>query len=136
MTVRHLLTHTSGLIDYEDLIAGGTTVQLRDADVLRLLEAENRPYFLAGNELPLQQRRLLLLASSPLALRGMDFASLLRKRIFLPLGMQGTVAFEAGISVVPHRAFGYSARPRVLDARRPKPDERDLGRRRHLLLPR
>jgi CubicO group peptidase (beta-lactamase class C family) len=38
----------------------------------------------------------------------MDFASFLRRRIFEPLGMQETVAFEAGISAVAHRAFGYS----------------------------
>ena len=43
MAIRHLLAHTSGLIDYEDLIPEGTTLQLRDADVLRLLEAEDRP---------------------------------------------------------------------------------------------
>ncbi|MGH9562985.1 MAG: serine hydrolase domain-containing protein, partial [Terracidiphilus sp.] len=40
---------------------------------------------------------------------GLDFASFLRERIFRPLGMQNTVAFEAGISTVAHRAFGYSA---------------------------
>ena len=40
---------------------------------------------------------------------GNDFATYLREHIFQPLGMQNTVAFEAGISAVAHRAFGYSA---------------------------
>src|ERR1700736_1714907 len=36
IVIRQLLTHTSGLIDYEDLIPDGTTAPLCDAGVLRL----------------------------------------------------------------------------------------------------
>jgi CubicO group peptidase (beta-lactamase class C family) len=39
---------------------------------------------------------------------GMRFADFLRERIFKPLKMQNTLAFEEGISTVPNRAFGYS----------------------------
>ncbi|MBO1704404.1 serine hydrolase, partial [Eubacterium callanderi] len=31
-----------------------------------------------------------------------------RERIFLPLGMRDTVAYERGVSNVAHRAYGYS----------------------------
>jgi CubicO group peptidase (beta-lactamase class C family) len=108
IAVRHFLTHTSGLIDYEDLIPDGTTEQLRDADVLRLLEAENRSYFPPGANYRYSNSGYSLLASVAARASGMDFAAFLRRRIFQPLGMQDTVAFEAGISVVAHRAFGYS----------------------------
>ena len=37
ITVRHLLTHTSGLLAYEDLIPPGTTISVLDQDVLRIL---------------------------------------------------------------------------------------------------
>jgi len=37
ITVRHLLTHTSGLIDYEDVIPAGTRFRCWNRDVLRLL---------------------------------------------------------------------------------------------------
>jgi CubicO group peptidase (beta-lactamase class C family) len=107
--IRHLLTHASGLIDYEDLIPDGRTAQLRDADVLGLLETENRGYFPPGSAYRYSNSGYSLLALIVGRASGEDFASFLRERIFQPLGMQNTVAFESGISVVPHRAFGYSA---------------------------
>src|ERR1017187_1098425 len=48
ITVRHLLTHTSGLIDYEDVIPKGTEIPVLDRDVLRLLMQQDRTYFPPG----------------------------------------------------------------------------------------
>jgi CubicO group peptidase (beta-lactamase class C family) len=109
ITIRHLLTHTSGLIDYEDLIQGETSRQLRDVDVLSLLEAEGRTYFPPGTSFRYSNSGYVLLALIVERASGTDFAAFLRERIFLPLGMRNTVAFEAGVSVVPYRAYGYSA---------------------------
>jgi len=109
MTVRELLTHTSGLIDYEDLIPADTTQQLRDADVLRLLESQDRTYFAPGTSYRYSNSGYALLALIVARASGMDFATFLRQRIFLPLGMHGTVAYEAGVSSIAHRAYGYSA---------------------------
>jgi CubicO group peptidase (beta-lactamase class C family) len=109
MVIRHLLTHTSGLIDFEDVIPEGSTSQLLDADVLELLEAENRSYFPPGTSYRYSNSGYSLLALIAGLASGKDFAAFLRERIFLPLGMQNTVAFEAGISAVVHRAFGHSA---------------------------
>jgi CubicO group peptidase (beta-lactamase class C family) len=109
IVIRHLLTHTSGIAHYEELIPVGTTWPLRDADVLRLLEAESRGYFPPGTRYCYSNSGYCLLALIVEQASGRDFASFLRERIFQPLGMQNTVAFEAGISAVLHRAFGYSA---------------------------
>ena len=109
IVIRHLLTHTSGLVDYEDLIPDGTTSPLRDADVLGLLEAENRGYFPPGTGYRYSNSGYSLLALIAGRASAKDFASFLRERIFRTLGMHGTVALEAGISAVAHRAFGYSA---------------------------
>src|ERR1700676_142618 len=105
MLVRHLLTHTSGVIDFEDLIPEGTTAQVHDADVLRLLQAENRGYFTPGARYRYSNSGYVLLALIVGRASGEDFASFLRNRIFLPLGMRTTVAFEEGVSIVAHRAF-------------------------------
>jgi CubicO group peptidase (beta-lactamase class C family) len=109
ITIRHLLTHTSGLIDFEDLIQGVTSRQLHDADVLSLLEAQDRTHFPPGTSFRYSNSGYVLLALIVERACGTDFAAFLRERIFLPLGMRNTVAFEDGISAVPHRAYGYSA---------------------------
>ena len=59
ITVRHLLTHTSGLLDYEDLIPKGTEMPVLDRDVLRLLMKQDKTYFPPGSQVPLQQFRVL-----------------------------------------------------------------------------
>jgi CubicO group peptidase (beta-lactamase class C family) len=108
ITVRHLLTHTSGLIDYEDVMPEGLTAQLHDADVLRLLESQDRTYFAPGSNYRYSNSGYALLALIVARASGKDFATFLRERIFQPLGMQNTVAFEEGVSTVPNRAYGYS----------------------------
>ncbi len=110
VTLRELLTHTSGLLDYEDLIPEGTTRQVQDADVLRLLETQNRTDFAPGTRYRYSNTGYALLALVVARASGEDFASFLRERIFQPLGMRATVAYEAGISSVAHRAFGYTYR--------------------------
>jgi CubicO group peptidase (beta-lactamase class C family) len=119
ITIRHLLTHTSGLIDYEDVIPADATAQVHDADVLRLLEGQNRTYFAAGSGYRYSNSGYSLLALIVGRASGTDFASFLRARIFRPLGMDGTVAHEEGISTVVHRAYGYS----VVDGRWTRTDQ-------------
>jgi CubicO group peptidase (beta-lactamase class C family) len=109
MIVRHLLTHTSGLIDYEDVIPQERSAQLRDDDVLHLLEGENRRHFPPGSQYRYSNSGYALLALIVERASGERYAEFLQKRIFQPLDMQSTVAFEAGISAISHRAFGYSA---------------------------
>lgn len=109
MTLRQLLTHTSGLIDYEEVMPATTTRQLHDADVLHLLEQENRTYFPPGTSYRYSDSGYSLLSLVAAKASGLDFASFLRERIFRPLQMNATVAYEEGVSMVRHRAYGYSA---------------------------
>ncbi len=108
ITIRHLLTHTSGLIDYEDVIPSGTTKQLKDAGVLRLLETQTSTYFAPGTSYRYSNSGYALLALIVEKASGQRFADFLHDRIFAPLGMKTTVAHEEGISTVVHRAYGYS----------------------------
>lgn len=109
VTIRQLLTHSSGLIDYEDLVAATTTRQLVDADVLALLEREDRTYFPPGSSYRYSNGGYALLALIAERASGRSFADFLRDRIFGPLGMAGTAACRNGIGEISRRAYGYSA---------------------------
>ena len=109
VTLRQLLTHTSGILDFEELIPAATTAQLRDPDVLELLKQEDRTYFPPGGGYRYSNSGYVLLAAVAAAASGMDYASMLRERIFRPLGMNRSVAHEKGSPAISNRAYGYSA---------------------------
>src|SRR5688572_2480900 len=108
VTIRQLLTHTSGLIDYEDVIPPSMAGQLHDANVLELLKTQDRTYFPPGTGYRYSNGGYALLALIIERASGQSFADFLRERIFRPLGMTGTVAHQEGVSTVANRAFGYS----------------------------
>ena len=108
VTLTHLLTHTSGIIDYEDVMAPDTKVQVHDADVLKLLETQDSSYFKPGTSYRYSNSAYSLLALIVERASGKRFASFLHDRIFKPLGMSHTVAFEDGVSTVANRAYGYT----------------------------
>ena len=103
ITVEHLLTHSSGLVDYEDVIPDGTTEQLLDRDVLRILEGEKRLYFAPGTSYRYSNSGYALLALIVEKTSGQSFRTFLREKIFLPLGMKNT-----DVADVRNRAYGYS----------------------------
>ena len=106
--IRHLLSHTSGLVDYEDFVPDTQTVQVLDADVLKLLSKIDTMYFPAGAKFRYSNSGFALLALVVEAVSGQPFALFLKQNIFEPLGMKHTVAFQNGISTVENRAFGHS----------------------------
>jgi CubicO group peptidase (beta-lactamase class C family) len=108
ITIRHLLTHTSGLVDYEDIMPPDLAVQLRDADVLQLLEKERRLYFEPGTAYRYSNGAYALLALIVERVSGRRFQAFLTERIFEPLGMHNTLAYVQEGPFVPHRAYGYS----------------------------
>ena len=108
ITLRQLLAHTSGLVDYEDLMQEPYDGQIRDAGVLALLEKENRLYFAPGSAYRYSNSGYALLALVVERASGMAYPDFLRSRIFQPLGMRGSMAYVAGGPEVPHRAFGHS----------------------------
>jgi CubicO group peptidase (beta-lactamase class C family) len=108
ITLRHVLTHTSGLVDYEDLMAADYRGQIRDAGVLELLAKENRLYFAPGSAYRYSNSGYALLSLVVERASGMDYPTFVHRRIFAPLGMHDTLAYVAGGPGVNHRAYGYS----------------------------
>jgi CubicO group peptidase (beta-lactamase class C family) len=81
---------------------------LRDNDVLRLLEGEDRLYFPAGSSYRYSNSGYSLLALVVERASGVSFQSFLQRRIFEPLSMRNTLAFVKEGPAIANRAFGYA----------------------------
>jgi len=113
ITIREILNHTSGLVDYEDImakqypgIADDKIPQIKDAGVLDLLKHETGTKFTPGTRWAYSNSGYVLLATVVEKRSGMRFGDFLQARIFTPLEMTGTIAYEKGRNEVAHRAYG------------------------------
>lgn len=114
ITVRHLLTHTSGIADYEALMLAAEPQppyspvhQIQDDAVLALLQTPAAPDFIAGDRWSYSNSGYVLLGLIVAKVSGQPFGDFLNDRIFRPLGMRDTVLFRAGQNTVSRRAMGY-----------------------------
>jgi CubicO group peptidase (beta-lactamase class C family) len=108
VTIRMLLTHTSGLWAYEDFVPDSQATQVHDADVPALIAHADSNYFTPGSAYRYSNTGYALLALIVERVSGQRYASFLHDRIFAPLGMTSTVAYENGVSTVANRALGYT----------------------------
>ena len=115
ITIRNLLNHTSGLLDYEDLMAQpapGTlpeaVPQIKDAGVLQLLKQQKTTKFPPGTKWDYSNSGYVVLAMVVERVSGQRFGQFLHDRIFVPLEMKQTVAYEKGKNTVTHRAYGHT----------------------------
>jgi CubicO group peptidase (beta-lactamase class C family) len=104
ITVRHLLTHTSGLKDY-----GDDEVDLRkdygEDDLLRIMQALPLE-FEPGTQWSYSNSGYLLLGLLTSRLAGRHWSEFQRERIFAPLGMTTTQVITER-DIVRNRAAGY-----------------------------
>jgi CubicO group peptidase (beta-lactamase class C family) len=117
ISIRHLLQHTSGLLDYEDLMpkqGGGRPSeeirQIRDDEVLDLLKRESRTKYAPGTRWDYSNSGYVILGLVVGKVSGLPFGDFLHQRIFSPLKMDRSVAYQKGRNEVPGRAFGHSLR--------------------------
>ena len=106
ITLRQLLSHRSGLVDYEDFVADDAP-QVRDADVLKILESQDRTLFEPGKGYQYSNSGFALLALVVERASKQAYPAFLRERIFEPLGMKATLARVDEGPAVPNRAYGY-----------------------------
>lgn len=108
ITIKNILQHTSGLLAYEDYMSDTLTVQLKDIDVLEILMKQDSTYFPPGTQHRYSNSGYAILALIVEKVSGKTFAQFLHDRIFVPLQMDNTIAFEKNISTVSNRAYGYA----------------------------
>ena len=107
VTIRHLLTHTSGLPDYDNDVPD-TTPQLSDADVQAFVGKQTSLLFAPGEKYRYSNTGYAILARIIEHRSGQSYPAFLKARIFKPLGMKHTVAHVAGADTISNRAYGHS----------------------------
>jgi CubicO group peptidase (beta-lactamase class C family) len=105
VTLRHLLTHTSGLPEYETLLPKDDKTQILDKDVVRLV-AKQILELKPGSRYKYGNTGYVLLAQVVERVSKQPFAEFLKKNIFTPLGMNDSIAYEAK-TPIKNRAYGY-----------------------------
>jgi CubicO group peptidase (beta-lactamase class C family) len=112
ITLRHLLTHTSGLRDQWDLLslARGRFEEDRitEADVLEIVARQKALNFVPGTEYLYSNTGYTLLGTIVRRVSGKSLRAFADERIFKPLGMQHTHFHDDYTMVVKSRAAGYN----------------------------
>jgi CubicO group peptidase (beta-lactamase class C family) len=114
ITVRHLLTHTSGLRDFFELLilARGRFEEDRitEADALDMITRQKALNFTPGTEYLYSNTGYVLAALIVKRASGQSLRDFAAQRIFAPLGMSATRFQDDFTMLVPGRAAGYARR--------------------------
>ena len=117
ITIRHLLTHTAGLPDYETLMEQEEKAkgpiwsaqhQIQNAEVLSLLEKQAAGKFAPGTSWDYSNSGYVVLAQIIAKVSGMPYREFLYQKIFSSVGMNHTVVYQKGVNEVSRRALGHS----------------------------
>jgi len=110
VTIRHLLTHTSGILDY----ANDLGMQLRhpvltNTLVFDTLVRQSALKFQAGEKFAYSNSGYFLLAMVIEKVSGKKYREYLADTIFRPLGMNDTYAYDETMAAIPNRVNAYVA---------------------------
>jgi CubicO group peptidase (beta-lactamase class C family) len=110
ITLRQLLTHTSGLRDYFTLLAVSgwpSDGQLTEKQFLTLVGRQKNLNFAPGDEFLYSNTGYALLSIVVRRASGQSLRSFAAERIFKPLGMTHTEFRDDHTLLIPQRALGY-----------------------------
>lgn len=110
VTIRHLLNHTSGIVNYYRILdkRGINELHLTNKECYELLVKENSLLFSPGEEFDYSNSNYVLLAMLIEQVSGKELNDFLKGYIFEPLGMNDTLVFDEKQPIVKNRAYGYA----------------------------
>jgi CubicO group peptidase (beta-lactamase class C family) len=105
VTVRNLLTHTSGIKSYTGLDGFELSRRLKEADFIKTLAPQPLD-FPTGTDYVYSNSGYSLLSYIIESASGKNYWEFMRERIFAPLGMSKTASRDPKF-IIPNRAVGY-----------------------------
>jgi CubicO group peptidase (beta-lactamase class C family) len=125
ITIRHLLNHTSGLPDYEEILLGGkvdydklfqssksprTAHEFTSAEALSALSRQPKLRFAPGEKFEYSNSGYVVLGQIIERLSGMRYAEFLKQNIFDSLAMHDTLVVDERHQRMAHLATAYGKR--------------------------
>jgi CubicO group peptidase (beta-lactamase class C family) len=113
MSIRHFLTHTSGIGEYEDLVVKATTDLKKIAtndDILAVFAKQKPPVlFKPGEKWEYSNTAYAMLATIVQRVSGKSFGEFLSENIFVPLDMKHSRIYKTRRSgeIIPNYAYGF-----------------------------
>lgn len=107
ITIKHLLNHTSGILNYEDMPHDENGEQLQDDDIITFLKTTNRTYFEIGSTYKYSNTGYILLGLIISKVTNLSIGEYVKKEIFEKASMNNSFVNYQGITVIPNRAFGH-----------------------------
>ena len=110
ITVRHILSHTSGLREFLNLymLTGFGASELDRDDVLRAVERQPALQNSPGDEFNYNNTAFSLAAQIVEKTSGQDFDDYMREHVFAPLGMTHSYVRMTPSTIIPGRSDGYT----------------------------
>ncbi|MEO5859671.1 MAG: serine hydrolase domain-containing protein [Pyrinomonadaceae bacterium] len=104
ITVDHLLTHTSGIRDWQPLLnlAGG------DPTAMTMILRQRELNFMPGDEWSYSNSGYVLLPEIVTRVSKIPFSEFVQKRVFDPAGMKSTTYRDDPLFIIKDRAIAYS----------------------------
>jgi CubicO group peptidase (beta-lactamase class C family) len=106
ITIRQLLTHTSGIRDYEGVL--DNRKQLTNQDVIKWLNEERKLQFIPGSQFAYSNSGYIILSLVIESISGLSYSQFLQENLFTPLGMLHTKVFDKTNSLMENRAIGFN----------------------------
>lgn len=106
LTIRHLLTHSSGIVDHYGNVDTKTVKHANDHDVLKAVENIDSLYFEPGTHYRYSNTAYCLLACIIEKVSGISYSDYIKKNIFTPLGMTHSTVLSFPGKIY-QQALGY-----------------------------
>ncbi|HXB43333.1 MAG TPA: serine hydrolase domain-containing protein [Puia sp.] len=106
ITIRELLTHSSGIMDHYGFVDTNTLKHATDKDVLAAVKNIDSTYFRPGTQYRYSNTAYCLLGMIIEKLSGISYADYINKNIFQPLFMHHSQVFQMG-KPIENRVYGY-----------------------------